>query len=65
MSSPPTSPLAAPSVRGRWSTRAGRTNREISRELYLSVNTVETHLAHACRKLSIGRRSELAGQELD
>ena len=45
--------------------RAGRTNRQISRELYLSVNTVETHLAHAYRKLGIGRRSELTGQELD
>jgi DNA-binding CsgD family transcriptional regulator len=45
--------------------RAGRTNRQISRELYLSVNTVETHLAHAYRKLGIGRRGELAGQELD
>jgi DNA-binding CsgD family transcriptional regulator len=45
--------------------RAGRTNRQISQELYLSVNTVETHLAHAYRKLGIGRRSELTGQELD
>jgi DNA-binding CsgD family transcriptional regulator len=45
--------------------RAGRTNRQIGRELYLSVNTVETHLAHAYRKLGIRRRGELAGQELD
>jgi len=45
--------------------RAGRTNREISHELYLSVNTVETHLARAYRKLGINRRSELAGQEID
>jgi DNA-binding CsgD family transcriptional regulator len=45
--------------------RAGRTNQEISRELYLSVNTVETHLAHAYRKLGIRRRGELTGQELD
>jgi DNA-binding CsgD family transcriptional regulator len=45
--------------------RAGRTNRQIGRELYLSVNTVETHLAHVYRKLGIGRRSELADQELD
>jgi len=45
--------------------RAGRTNRQISQELYLSVNTVETHLAHAYRKLGISRRSELTGQELD
>ena len=45
--------------------RAGRTNRQISRELYLSVNTVETHLAHAYRKLGIRRRAELTGHDLD
>jgi len=45
--------------------RAGRTNRQISRELYLSVNTVETHLAHAYRKLGIRGRGELAGHDLD
>jgi len=45
--------------------RAGRTNRQIGRELYLSVNTVETHLAHAYRKLGISRRSELTGHQLD
>ena len=43
---------------------AGRTNREISRELFLSVNTVETHLSHIYRKLGISRRSQLAGQDL-
>ena len=45
--------------------QAGRTNRQISRELYLSVNTVETHLAHVYRKLGIHRRSQLTGQDLD
>ena len=45
--------------------RAGRTNQQISRELYLSVNTVETHLAHVYRKLNISRRGELAGLELE
>lgn len=45
--------------------RAGRTNREISRELFLSVNTVETHLSHIYRKLGINRRSELTGQDLN
>jgi DNA-binding CsgD family transcriptional regulator len=44
---------------------AGRTNRQISRELYLSINTVETHLAHIYRKLGIRRRGELAGRDLD
>ena len=45
--------------------RAGRTNRQIGQELYLSVNTVETHLANAYRKLGIRRRSELTGHKLD
>jgi DNA-binding CsgD family transcriptional regulator len=45
--------------------QAGRTNRQISSELYLSVNTVETHLAHAYRKLGIRGRGELAGRDLD
>jgi hypothetical protein len=27
-------------------TQVGRTNREIARQLYLTVNTVETHLRH-------------------
>ena len=45
--------------------RVGRTNQQISRELYLSVNTVETHLAHVYRKLGIRRRRELADRELD
>jgi DNA-binding CsgD family transcriptional regulator/tetratricopeptide (TPR) repeat protein len=39
--------------------RLGRTNRQIADQLYLSVNTVETHLAHVYRKLGIGRRWEL------
>jgi DNA-binding CsgD family transcriptional regulator len=44
--------------------RAGRTNREISGELFLSVNTVETHLSHIYRKLGIGRRSDLSNVDL-
>ncbi|MBO0713952.1 MAG: hypothetical protein J2P59_04280, partial [Acidimicrobiales bacterium] len=39
--------------------RAGKTNREIAEQLYLSVNTVETHLRHIYRKLGIERRWQL------
>lgn len=39
--------------------RAGKTNREIAAQLYLTVNTVETHLRHVYAKLGIHRRVEL------
>jgi len=39
--------------------RAGKTNREIAAQLYLTVNTVETHLRHVYQKLGIHRRAEL------
>jgi DNA-binding NarL/FixJ family response regulator len=39
---------------------AGRKNREIGGELYLSVATVEAHLTRMYRKLGIRSRSELA-----
>jgi len=39
---------------------AGKTNREIAAELFLSHRTVELHLAAAFRKLGIRRRTELA-----
>jgi DNA-binding CsgD family transcriptional regulator len=43
--------------------RAGRTNKEIASQLFLSVNTVETHLAHVFRKLGISRRWQLMATE--
>ena len=39
---------------------AGRTNKEIARDMYLSVRTVESHLQRAYDKLGISGRHELA-----
>jgi DNA-binding CsgD family transcriptional regulator len=37
----------------------GRTNRQIAHGLYVTLKTVETHLAHAYAKLGISQRNEL------
>jgi DNA-binding CsgD family transcriptional regulator len=39
----------------------GRTNREIAHELYVTLKTVEGHLARVYSKLGIGGRPELGG----
>jgi DNA-binding CsgD family transcriptional regulator len=39
---------------------SGDTNREIAERLFITIKTVETHLAAVYRKLGIGRREELA-----
>jgi DNA-binding NarL/FixJ family response regulator len=38
----------------------GATNREAGTALFLSEKTIETHLSHVYRKLSLRHRSELA-----
>jgi DNA-binding CsgD family transcriptional regulator len=40
---------------------AGRTNRDIAQELFITLATVETHLTRAYRKLGVPGREELAG----
>src|SRR5215467_6257864 len=39
--------------------KAGKTNREIAAQLYLTINTMETHLRHIYQKLGIHRRTQL------
>jgi DNA-binding CsgD family transcriptional regulator len=39
----------------------GRTNRQIAQDLYVTVKTVEGHLAHAYAKLGIPGRPQLPG----
>jgi DNA-binding CsgD family transcriptional regulator len=38
---------------------AGRTNKEIAQELFVTVKTVETHMARTFQKLGISSRGEL------
>ena len=38
----------------------GLMNTQIAQTLFVSLKTVQTHLRHACRKLDIASRSELA-----
>ncbi|NUP51189.1 MAG: hypothetical protein HOW97_28335 [Catenulispora sp.] len=41
---------------------AGHTNREVAARLFISIRTVETHLAAVYRKLGVRSRSELAAR---
>ena len=43
----------------RQNPRDGRTNRQIAQEFYVSIKTVEGHLARAYGKLGIDSREEL------
>jgi DNA-binding NarL/FixJ family response regulator len=41
---------------------AGKANRAIAQELFLSIKTVEAHLAAGYRKLGVNARAELAAE---
>ena len=41
---------------------AGRSNKDIAAELFMSVHTVGAHLSRAYRKLGIGSRAELTNE---
>ena len=43
----------------------GLTNREVAAQLFLSTNTIETHLRHIFQKLSLRSRTELAAKFTD
>ncbi len=45
--------------------RDGLTNREVAARLFVSTNTVETHLRHVFQKLGVRSRTELATQFTD
>ena len=43
----------------------GHTNQEISKQLYISVRTAETHRAHIMQKLRLSSRAELVHYALE
>ena len=43
----------------------GLTNREVAAQLFLSTNTIETHLRHVFQKLGVRSRTELAAKFTD
>jgi DNA-binding CsgD family transcriptional regulator len=43
----------------------GRSNKEIARTLFVTVNTVEGHLSHAYAKLGVRSRAQLASLARD
>jgi DNA-binding CsgD family transcriptional regulator len=54
------STLTASELRVARMAAEGMTNREIAQALFLTENTIETHLRSVFRKLDIGSRSQLA-----
>jgi DNA-binding NarL/FixJ family response regulator len=52
--------LTARELEVLWFLAAGKTNRQISRELHLSLSTVKTHLEHIIAKLGVSDRTQAA-----
>jgi DNA-binding CsgD family transcriptional regulator len=52
--------LTASELRVARLAAAGRTNREIAQELFITTKTAEAHLSRAYRKLDVTRRTQLA-----
>ena len=56
----PTSPLTARQLAVARAAAAGKSNREIAAELYISVKTVEFHLAQILARLGVDARTQIA-----
>ncbi len=54
--------LTGQEVKVLESLAAGRSNKEIARDLGLSPNTVKTHVANLYAKLEVGRRTQAIGK---
>ena len=53
-------PLTARQLSVAQAAAAGKTNRQIAAELYISVKTVEFHLAQILARLDVDSRTEIA-----
>ena len=71
---PPAEPTASPSLPDPLTLReaevlsclvSGKTNREIARELYLSLSTVKRHLEHILLKLKVSDRTQAAVKAIE
>jgi len=56
----PLPPLTARQLSVAQAAAAGKTNRQIAAELYISVKTVEFHLAQILARLDVDSRSQIA-----
>jgi DNA-binding NarL/FixJ family response regulator len=56
----PRPPLTARQLSVAQAAAAGKTNRQIAAELYISVKTVEFHLAQILARLDVDSRTEIA-----
>jgi DNA-binding NarL/FixJ family response regulator len=57
----PAAPLTARQLAVAQAAAAGKSNRQIAAELYISVKTVEFHLAQILARLGVDTRTQIAG----
>jgi DNA-binding NarL/FixJ family response regulator len=56
----PSLPLTARQLAVARSVAAGKSNREVARDLYISVKTVEFHVSQILTRLAVDSRGEIA-----